>query len=238
MAFATKLWICQLNAKVSTRDMQIMWLMKVTNYRKQQATGLWKRIVRDTAYDMVAGKVKYAEERWVKWTTYHNLDLLFSSWERILDDLGFLEYDADGNHTIPDDKLRNILNFDETSLSLDGSTISRGGRPPVGFQDPRLPQVGKATSKTSQTTTMVTRSNAWGEALPPHFQFMTNAQTDEEKQIRSECILYTPNILGQFGLGEEVSCPVSLGANEKGGMDDDGILCHFIQTRHLKKENG
>ncbi len=74
--------------------------------------------------------------------------------------------------------MQNILNFNETCLSLDGSSINRGGRPAVSYHDPPLPHAGMSTSKTSQTTTMITGGNAWGETLPPHFQFMTSAQTD------------------------------------------------------------
>ena len=128
---------------------------------------------------MVAGKVKHAEERRVKWTTHYNLELWFEGWEKVLNELGFFEENStSSDRVIPEHQLRNILNFDETCLSLDGSTISRGGRPPAVSHDPRLPQVGNATGKTSQTTTMITGSNAWGEALPPHFQFMTTAQTE------------------------------------------------------------
>jgi hypothetical protein len=68
---------------------------------------------------------------------------------------------------------------------------------------------------------MITGSNAWGEALPPHFQFMTSAQTDEGKQIRNECIRYMKNVRGEFGLGEVASKPISYGMNECGGMDTE-----------------
>ena len=116
----------------------------------------------------------------MKWTTYGNLDLWFVSWERTLEKYGFFDsVDDEGKPVIAEHKLRDILNFDETNLSLDGSTIPRRGRPLMVFQDPHLPQVGKTTSKTAQSVTMITGSNAWGEALPPHFQFMTNTQTNE-----------------------------------------------------------
>ena len=52
------------------------------------------------------------------------LDLWFDAWEKVLGETGFFETDISGNHTILDCRLHNILNFDETSLSLDGSTIS------------------------------------------------------------------------------------------------------------------
>ena len=56
------------------------------------------------------------------------------------------------------------------------------------FYDKRFPQLGKATSKTALTTTMISGSSAAGEPLPPHFQFQTSAQTAEAGYIRIECI--------------------------------------------------
>ena len=227
-AFASKLRICQLNASSSTRKDQIEWLMSAFGYGRKQASKLWERVSRDTAVDIIAGKVKRAEERRVEWTTYHNLDLWFAAWERTLDELGFFEYDSCGNKMIPEHKLKDILNFDETCLSLDGSTITRGGRPPVAFEDENLPRVGKPTSKSSQTSTMITGSNALGEALPPHFQFMSSAQTDEGRQVRREAALYFKNVIGRFGLDKERrSVPVAVGSNEKGGMDDEEFAIYL-----------
>ena len=154
---------------------------------------------------MVAGKVKCAEERRVKLTTYYNLDLWFSSWEQTLNDLGFFEYDSYNNRSIPDHMLSNILNFDETALSFDESTITQGGHPSFAFEDPRLPRTGKPTSKSSQSITMINGSTALGEALPPHFQFVCTAQSDDAMQIRDESVLYMQRIIGKFGCEEEKS---------------------------------
>ena len=57
--------------------------------------------------------------------------------------------------------------------------------------------------------------------MPPHFQFMSSAQTEEGRQIWDECVLFTKRIVGKFGLEEEATFPVTLGTNEKGGMNDD-----------------
>ncbi len=62
----------------------------------------------------------------MEWTTYHNLNLWFSSWEMTLDKLGFLDHDLTGKKIIHKSKLENILNFDEKCLSLDGSTVLVG----------------------------------------------------------------------------------------------------------------
>ena len=222
-AFGSFMRINQINALVgdNTRRKVIPVIAEVTTLSVTQCTELLRRLCRDTAIDMKAEKMYFAEERRVKWTTFSNLELWFNSWEKTLRELGFLDTDDCGRRCIPTELLRNILNFDETCLSLDGSSINRGGRPAAYYQDPRLPQVGISTSKSSQTTTMITGSNAWGEALPPHFQFISSAQTDEGQQIRNECVRYMQQTIGTFGLGEEKSLPVSLGMNEKGGMDEE-----------------
>jgi hypothetical protein len=52
----------------------------------------------------------------------------------------------------------------------------------------RLPQVGITTAKTAYSSMMITGSNEYGEALPPHFHFTLSAQTDEGKMITVDCI--------------------------------------------------
>ena len=228
MAFATKTRICQLNSKVSTRKKQVRWIMKTLNYTRKEASRMWERLSRDTAVDMTAGKMRHAEERRVKWTTYSNLELWFDGWEKCLDDLGFFEgATSGGERLIPEHQLRNIVNFDETCLSLDGSTLKRGGRPAACRGDARLPQVGMTTSKASQTVTMITGSNAYGEALPPHFQFMTTAKTTEGMRVPNECYLYSKKVVGAFGLEEEKLWPATFGVNEKGGMDNNEFVLYL-----------
>jgi len=173
----------------------------------------------DTAIDLGCGKLNFAEERRVRWTTYNNLDMWFNTWERELLKHGLMELNARGLPHIPHQKLRQILNLDETSLSLDGSSINRGGRPAAYWFDPRLPQVGITTAKTAYSSTMITGSNAYGEALPPHFQFTSSAQTEEGKMITIECIRYMKKVRGEFGMGVSASFGVTIGLNEKGGMD-------------------
>lgn len=120
-----------------------------------------------------------------------------------------------------DGALSQILNMDETCISLDGSSGNRGGRPTVTFYDKRFPQLGKATSKSALTTTMISGSNAAGEPIAPHFQFQTSAQSDEAKAIRIECMRYMLDVRATFGHDNEQSFSVSVGLNNKGGMDDD-----------------
>ena len=117
--------------------------------------------------------------------------------------------------------MQNILNFDETCLSVDGSEGRRGGRPEIVLHDPRFPMTGKATNKDSLTATLISGSNAAGEALPPHFQFQTAAQSEENMRIHNDMLQWIPNTVGKFGCEKEKQWPCTIGMNEKGGMDDN-----------------
>ena len=121
-----------------------------------------------TAKNLDASKLEYCEDRRIRWRTYGNISSWFDNWERDLVELGFASYDKRGQCVIPDNQLRFIINFDETCLSADGSEGRRGGRPEIILHDPRLPMAGKAINKDSLTATMITGSNAAGEALVPH----------------------------------------------------------------------
>ena len=83
-----------------------------------------------------------------------------------------------------------------------------------------MPLVGLGTSKSNLTTTMITGS-ATSEAIPPHFQFQTLAQSDETQRIRIDTAMYFPGVSCKFGMPERVTRGVSIGLNEKGGMDEE-----------------
>ena len=61
------------------------------------------------------------------WTTYNNLRMWFANWEHDLVELGFADRKDNGKVIIPPDQIKRILNFDESSLSLDSGTGTRGG---------------------------------------------------------------------------------------------------------------
>jgi hypothetical protein len=86
--------------------------------------------------------------------------------------------------------------------------------------NPLLPLTGRATSKSGLTTTMITGSSANGEALPSHFQFQTSAQLDETQHAQMEMAAYLPGVKCKFGMTEMKVMAISVGFNEKGGMDD------------------
>jgi hypothetical protein len=95
--------------------------------------------------------------------------------------------------------MKQILNLDEECMLLDGGNGNQGGRPTVTYYDVCFPQLGKATSKSELTTTMIGRSNAAGEPIPPHFQFQTSAKTPDAEALHIECIHYMLNVQAVFG---------------------------------------
>jgi hypothetical protein len=161
------------------------------------------------------------------------LKLWFDSWEKFLVEFGFATYDADGELVIDAELMHRILNMDETCISLNRSNGDRGGRPTVTYYDIRFPQLGRATSKSALTTTMISGSNSAGEPIPSHFQFQTAAQTDEAEAVRVETIRYSLDVQATFGHEEVQSFPISIGLNSKGGMDDDEFF-EYLQKSIMK----
>ena len=230
-AYSSLVPINQMNACAgeNSRKKLIPMLMQTFNVGTIEATGLLNCVVRDTATDINAEKLNCAEDCRIRWTTYQNLDLWFDSWEVFVVEYGFATINSNNELHFEEKMKQRILNLDETCLSLDGSNGNCGGRPTVTYYDVRFPQLGKATSKSALTTTMISGSTAAGEPLPPHFQFQTSAQTAEAEAIRIETIRYMLNVRGTFGHETEQSFPISIGLNTKGGMDDEEF------SEYLKK---
>jgi hypothetical protein len=220
-AYSSRVPINQMNACAgdNSRKKLIPMLMKTFHIGSIKATGLFNCVVCNTAIGINAGKLNCAEDCRIRWTTYQNLALWFDSWEAFLIDYAFVIISETGE-LIFEETMKKILNLDETCLSLDGNNGNRGGRPTVTYFDVRFPQLGKATSKSALTTTMISGSTAAGEPLLPHFQFQMSAQTAEAEAIRIETTRYMLDVRGTFGHESKQSFPISLGLNHKGGMDN------------------
>jgi hypothetical protein len=131
---------------------------------------------------------------------------------------------------IPEDQLGLIGNFDETCLSLDGSSTNCGGCPEAFIYDPRFPVVRKVPCKNLLTSTLITGSTAAGEAFPPHIQYMTKAKTSETMRLNVDIAEHVPWVLGKFGCKEECTWPVSFKQNEKGGMDEEEFAKYLFDS--------
>ena len=103
-----------------------------------------------------------------------------------------------------------IVNLDETCLLLNGNIDNCSRRLTVTYYDIQLPQLGKATSKSALTMTMITGSTVAIKPLPPHFQFRTATQTAKTKAICIKMICYMLDLRGMFGHQAEQSLPSRL----------------------------
>ncbi len=113
---------------------------------------------------------------------------------------GFADHDLITNKIsfLQPNQLKRILNFDETCLSLDGSTSKHGGLPKVILFDPRFLEVGKATTKSLLLKTMIAGSSAAGDPIPPHLQFMTKSMS-VNSCFHYNIAKYIPQIRAAFG---------------------------------------
>jgi hypothetical protein len=111
---------------------------------------------------------------------------------------------------------------------MDGSKGEQGGRPLTIFYSPNLPQSGRPTGKSGLTTTLITGSTALGKAIPPHFQFLMKAKSDDTMKLRSELVGFMPDTRGKFGCTEIRARSTTFGMNAKGGMDKGEFQKYLI----------
>ena len=86
---------------------------------------LLDRILKETAVELLLKVSDNVKDRRVRWMTYINLKSWFLNWERDLELLGFASRNKEGDLVIPEDQLAQILNVDESCLSMDGSKGER-----------------------------------------------------------------------------------------------------------------
>ena len=122
--------------------------------------------------------------------------------------MGFATRDASsGKVFIPDDQLSRMGNVNESSMSLDSSNTSAGGRPCITFIDPNLPLVKQSYSKSNLRATVICGSTAGGECFPIHWQLMTSAKDDKRKKIKHDYLRFQQNTCGKFGTPERRTWP-------------------------------
>ena len=146
---------------------------------------------------------------------------------------GFAFTNNNDNTVIPDEQLEWILNIDETCLVMDGSKCNCGGHPEVMFYSQTLPNLGKSTIKSSVLTTMITSSMAVSKAIPLHFQFSRTLKSKETQCVNVNSIAFFPKVRGKFGTSDSKEWQVTIGMNEKGGMDDVELRQWYTLTRTM-----
>ena len=186
----------------------------------------------ETADEIEVGRKNVIEQRRVQWTTYSNLNLWYDTWEETLVELGFARKKEPGDNVegslfFFDGQLNRIINLDETDGSLDNTAGQRGGRPPVVFYSNDINGGATQASKSTYSPTIICGSNAAGEALPPHFQLKTSAQTAEAQRISIEFIGNCKAVYGKFGFSSVRKNDCTFGMNDKAGMNSVELQKYF-----------
>jgi hypothetical protein len=139
---------------------------------------LYNQVMKSTNVSLNADVSHAVEERRVQWTTYANLDTWFDNFRTFLIEFDFAGVGDDGESTFTEAQLRQIMNVDETEISLDASNTRARGRPAVSFHDPHLLSTSRSTAKSLLACTGIFGSSAAGECVPPHFQLPTSAMAN------------------------------------------------------------
>jgi hypothetical protein len=122
---------------------------------------------------------------------------------------------------VEEEMLRQILNVDKATISLNGSKARVGSRLVVTFYDPYLPMPCVSAAKSSLSCTGTFRSSAARECVPPHWQLLTTATAVEREKVRFNFLHHIVNTWGRFGCEEVREWPATIGMNKKGEMNNN-----------------
>jgi len=126
-AFATHKQLCQIEAVKTPKAKDMVAIVeRAFLCSAQRAKDMASRLRKDTAHIFSAGKAGHQEARRILFTTFHNLNMWFDSWEEMIISLGFgrrkTEDDTDVEGSIVYFDPDRIINLDETRISLDTAT--------------------------------------------------------------------------------------------------------------------
>jgi hypothetical protein len=194
---------------------------------KRKGSGLLNRLREVTSEQLWSDIGKGQEARRTAWANYGNISKWYDVLKQDMIDHGFgreatLDDGVEGEIFFTEAQKRRIVNLDESSFSLDGSSGRAGGRPLLVFYDPTAPRPGNITNKSAYTCTVLVAAHAAGETLPPHFQFCTAAKADEGlARWRLHAARRFHKVRAQCGFDYVQDSPVTFGKNEKGGMNTE-----------------
>ena len=197
-----------------------------------------RKLRKETADELDVATKNVVEQRRVQWTTHNNISVWFDSWEDTLVELGFARLKTvndperiEGSLFFFRGQRRRILNFDETDGSLDNTSgHQRGGRPPIVFTAAGTKRGATHGNKSSYCPTIICGSNSDGEALPPHFQLRTLAQTTTGQRLSVDFIGNCKSVQGQFGFPSPRLLDCTFGMNEKGGMNSVELQKYIMKA--------
>jgi len=161
-----------------------------------------------------------------------NMDTWFDTFKDFVVSNGFAtdeeERDVDGNLisevTFSEEQKEQIINLDQTKISEDRSDGGIDGRPSMNISSDG-PRTGTAVNKSCNSSTLIGTVTVCGSVLPPHIQFSSDANDDENKRFRTGWILNLPRGFGKFRNETwRENYATTIDCNEKEGMDSEEFL--------------
>ena len=120
----------------------------------EQWAAKWIRTATAGSLDGFSSSKTSVEASRQNWLTEANLRTWATKEEEFALQMKLMEHNGEGKVCWKEGVADRIVNFDETSISVDTSEMSCGGRPIVYFLDPDGPDCGIARSKSSFRCTL------------------------------------------------------------------------------------
>jgi hypothetical protein len=225
-AVLLKVTLTQLNDGAELKENDIIAM--ISNLVKENARqiissprNLWRKIKAANAVVRELSKEQQVELWRQMWTTVHNLELWYDSWESFYIEYGFGIDDGTGHVKYTEEQRRRIANMDETKFSMDradGGIGGIGGRPTNSITIANITRSGTGYNKASMSSTLMCGTNAAGEPPPVHVMFSSNAQ-EENFVVDCHWVAVMPKIQGIFEHESINECCAQVIVNEKGGSD-------------------
>ena len=228
---------CKHQSTMSNLSKRVNALVNPAGFNKK-GLEVVRKLRKETANELDVANKNVVEQRRVLWTTYNNISIWYDSWQDTLVELGFArlktENDSDkieGSLFFLKGQMRRIINFDETDGSLDNTSgHQRGGRPPIVFTAAGSKMGASHGNKSSYCPTIICGSNAAGEAIPPHFQLKTLAQTTSGQRLSLDFIANCKCVTGRFGFPLAKTLDCTFGMNKKGGMNSTELHKYVLKA--------
>ena len=211
-----------LKRAVQAALMDTQWACKVET--NAQIARVLKHVQEDHA-DLIsrAKKCTVDDRRWL-WTTHSNLSTWYDGWKEFLLDAEFAEDKPEklpggrtAEITIPPQKLRRIMNSDEThhKLSNEGD---RGGPRATTWVSRALGRSGKRKAAASGHATGLYTTTAGRQSGPAMFFFSSDAEKSENYKVQTSWLVGLPRVRYEIPNGQIVVMPSHVIVTPKGGM--------------------
>ena len=188
---------------------------------------LYKRIERRNARIQELGHLDPREARRVLWLCYQNQKKHYENWEKFVVADGFARYpnndeerDRLGHVVFFDEKLRDLINYDEMKLSLCGKGQEQSGRQAMVPSNKSMPKSGHSEDKSSKEVTVCVGVNFADEVLPLLIIAPSKAKPGNQR-LKYDMAMPFHQLKGKYGFERVHHVDCEFAFSPKGSMTKD-----------------